>query len=318
MVVDRLHTAHKILVPAFLAVLALPLVSIGARAAINCVLPPGLSNPITFTNKCPEDRGGPLLVRARGRDVYIQLPRNRTCRRNITVNEGRNIRISGGHIVYSDSKQAVVNIGMTRGTTFIDGMLIDVNARPADAIRTYRHRGRLVVQNTHIRRVSGRRSGPHGDIVHAQGGGPVQNLIMENVTGLSGYQGVFVPYRPGSGHGTRQLRLNRVNVGYDRTISKSVAGKPLKLLYIGQAGTGDQPPDRGTSLSNVFVDGSYWNYAYYRAVRAEPRPGSGGCATFDSRHRISGRVCNGRPGGGDFAPISRVGRSYNRSYFCYR
>lgn len=319
MMVDRIHTGNKILIPAFLAILAAPLASVGANAAINCVQPPGLSNPITFTNMCPEDRGGPLVVRARGRDVYIQLPRNKTCRRSITVNEARNVRITGGHVVYSDSKQAVINIGMSRGTTFIDGMLIDVNVRPADAIRTYRHKGRLIVQNTHIRRVGGRRSGPHGDVVHAQGGGPLQDLIMENVSGWTGYQGLFTPYRPGSGHGTRRLRLNRVNFGYDRAVSKSVAGKPLKLLFIGHASnSNDRPPDRGTSLSNVYLDGSYWNFPYHRTTYADARPGSGGCATFDGRHRINGRVCNGRPGGGDFAATSRVGRSYNRSYFCNR
>lgn len=320
MVLNRIHTVQKLILPSCLAVAASMVVVPEVDAAINCVRPPALSNPITFKNKCPMDRGGPRQVNARGRDVLVELPRNKTCRGSITVTNARNIRIMGGHIVYNDGKQAVINIGMTRGTTFIDGMLIDVNKKFADAVRAYRHKGRMIVQNTHIRGVSGTKKGPHGDITHAQGGGPLQELVLQNVTGLTGYQGLFTPYRPGSGHGTRKLKLERVNVGYDRSISKSSgARKPLKLLFFGSASNrNDRVPDRGTSLSNVYADGSYWNFPYQRAIYAEPRPGSGGCASFDGRHKISGQVCGGRPRGGDFARVSDVGRSYNRSKFCYR
>ncbi len=313
-------TVPSLILPTCLAALASFSLIPQANAAINCVPPPALSKPITFTDKCPGDRGGPHAVNARGRDVYIQLPKNKICSRSITVTNARNIRITGGQIVFNDSKQGVINIGMTQGTTFIDGMLIDVNRHSADAIRVYRHKGKLVVQNTHIKGVSGTVKGTHGDVTHAQGGGPLQELTLQNVTGMTGYQGLFTPYRPGSGHGTHKLRLERVNVGYDRGIPKSTgARKPLKLLYFGSANnSGDRVPDRGTSLSNVYVDVSYWNFPYQKSIYAEPRPGSGGCATFDGRQKISGRVCSGRPGGGDFARISDVGRSYNRSKFCRR
>ncbi len=288
------------------------------NAAINCIAPPVLSKPITFKDKCPGDRGGPRVIKAGGRDVHIQLPTNRTCSKSITVTYARNIRITGGHIVYNDSKSGVINIGMTNGTTFIDGMLIDVNGKSADAIRAYRHKGKMIVQNTHIRGVSGRKEGPHGDVTHAQGGGPLQELIWQNVTGLTGYQGLFTPYRPTSGHGTHKLRLHRVNLGYDPRLPKSSgAGKPLMLFFFGSAdNSNDRVPDKGTSLNNVYADTSYWNVPYYRMVYARPQPGSRGCATFDSRHKISGQVCSGSPQGGDFAPPYAVGRNYNRSTFC--
>lgn len=320
MIASRYKTVYKVLIPSCLSIMAALLASNDARAAINCVLPPSLSKPVTYTNKCPEDRGGPRTVSARNRDVFIQLPKNRICRKSITVSYARNIRITGGHILYTDSKPAVINIGMTSGTTFIDGMLIDVNRKFADAIRVYRHKGKLVVQNTHIKGVSGTVKGIHGDVTHAQGGGPLKELILQNVTGKTGYQGLFTPYNPGKGRGTRKLRLDRVNMSYDRAIPKSSgARKPLKLLFFGSADNGnDRVPDRGTSLSNVYVDGSYWNWPYYKAIYAQPKPGSGGCATFAGKHKISGRACSGRPKGGDFAPVSKVGRSYARSKFCYR
>lgn len=320
MSVNRIHTVHKVLLPFGLAALASLLFVPEGNAAINCVLPPALSNPITYEDKCPADRGGPAVVNARGRDVYIKLPKNRTCRGRISVVHARNVRITGGHIVFAGGFSQVISIGYTSGTTFIDGMLIDVNKKFADAIRAYRHKGHMVVQNTYIKGVGGTPSGPHGDIVHAQGGGPLQQLTLQNVTGLTGYQGLFTPYRVRSGHGTHQLKLDRVNFGYDRDFSKSSgARKPLKLLFFGSASNKeDRTPDRGTSLSSVNVDTSYWNFPYQKAVYAEPRPGSGGCASFDGIQKISGQVCGGRPSGGDFAPAGSVGRSYNRSRFCRR
>jgi hypothetical protein len=206
---------------------------------------------------------------------------------------------------------------MSSGTTMIDGVLIDVNKKPADAVRTYRHKGRMIMQNVYAKGISGIVSGTHGDLLHAQGGGPLQELTLQNVTGLTGYQGLFTPYRPTEGHGTRKLKVDRVNVGYDPGLSKSSgAKKPLMLLYMGSADNStDRVPDLGTTLSSVYVDGSYWSFPYQNAIYAKPKSGSAGCATFDSKHKISGQVCGGRPSQ-DFAPAAKVGRSYNRAYFC--
>lgn len=302
---------------AFLGLSTIVLFPTIAEAAISCVAPPALANPITYEGRCPGESGFPASVRANGRDVYIKLPTNKTCSKSLTVTLARNIRITGGHFIYNDSKQAVISIGSTSGTTMIDGVLIDVNKKPADAIRAYRHKGRMIVQNVYAKGIGGRVSGPHGDLVHAQGGGPLQELTLQNVTGLTGYQGLFTPYRPREGHGTRRLKVERLNVGYDPSFSKSSgAKKPLMLLFMGSNDSAtDRTPDLGTSLSSVYVDGSYWNFAYYKAIYATPRPGSGNCATFDGKQKISGQACGGKPPA-DFAPASRVGRAYNRAYFC--
>lgn len=301
-----------------LAVLCVFATSSLADAAIKCVAPPALSNPVVYDGKCPGDSGFPTTVQQKGRDVYIKLPKNKTCSKRLSIEFARNVRITGGQFVYNDSDDAVITVKFSSGTTFIDGVYIDVNRRSADAIQVNNHKGRVVVQNSFIRGISGTMSGIHGDLLHAQGGGPLQELTLQNVTGLTGYQGLFTPYRPRSGDGTRKLRIDRVNVGYDPALSKSSgAKKPLILLYMGSADNStDRVPDLGTTLSNVYVDGSYWNFPYTNALYAKPKSGSGSCATFDSKHKISGRACNGRPSQGDFAPASQVGRNYVRSRFC--
>lgn len=288
------------------------------EAPFSCVSPPALTKPLTFEGSCPGDPDFPNVVRANGRDVFIRLPSNRVCQRGLSVTEAGNVWILGGAFLYTDSGPAVISISQTAGTSFLEGLSIDVAGKSADAIRVYRHTGRLIVQNTFAKRISGQPSGTHGDLIHAQGDGPLQELILQNVTGYTGYQGLFTPYRPDSGHGTHALRLERVNVAYDPTLNRnSGAGKPLMLLFFGSAGDlRDQPPDRGTSLSGVYVDASYWNQSHLRAIYPQPKTLFGQCVSFDPGHGISGRVCEGPPPGGDFAPESLVGRAYDRTRLC--
>jgi hypothetical protein len=287
-----------------------------ANAAISCVAPPVLSAPLSYNGLCPGDSGFPTTIKAGGRDVYVKMPTNRSCSRGLTVEKPRNLRITGGSMIFNDSTVAVITVRDTSGDTMIDGMYIDVKGKAADAIRTFNNKGRMTLQNTYIKGISGVLNGTHGDLLHAQNGGPLAELTLQNVTGLTGYQGLFSPYRPDSGHGTRKLRLDRVNVGYDPGLSKSSgAGKPLMLLYIGSADNGtDRVPDLGTTLSGVYVDGSYWAFPYYKAIYAYPS-GTANCTSFDAKHKISGQICGGKPT--DYAPAGQVGASYNRANFCY-
>lgn len=307
--------ARALLAPIAFLSLSVP---VSAKAATTCVVPPPLSNPIVIDGKCPGDPGFAKNLRADGRDVYIKLPSDRTCSKGMVVARPRNLRITGGQFIYNDSLSAVITVKDTSGTALIDGLSIDVNRKSADAIRSYNDKGRLIVQNTFVKGISGTVKGTHGDLVHAQSGGPLQELILQNVTGLTGYQGLFSPYRPREGHGTRKLKLDRVNVGYDRDIAKtSGVRKPLMLLFMGSADDRtNKVPDQGTTLTDVYVDGSYWNFAFQKAVYAQPKPVSDGCATFDPKQKVNGRACGGRPPQGDYAPASRVGRSYDRGYFC--
>lgn len=314
---------------AVLIATASAILPIGARAAGSCVEPPILTAPKVFEDKCPEETGGPGAIVYSG-DILIKLPTSRVCNGSINIARARNVRITGGSIVFDSSKAAVTNyfdgtkavvtVKETSGTTFIDGLDIDVNGTAADAIRTLKHKGRLIVQNTHIHGVSGQATGTHGDATHAQGGGPLSELIWQNVSAYTGYQGLFTPYRIADGHGTHKLSLDRVNFGYDPTINATT--KPLKLLFIGSASDAvNLPPDLGTTLSDVYVDVSVWQnrlqgFAYQKAVFAVPAPQADGCAVFGAANKINGRACGGPPPDGDFAPEERVGLAYDRATFC--
>jgi hypothetical protein len=288
------------------------------EAPFACFAPPAMARPLTFANACPGDPGFPTVVEADGRDVFIRLPKDRVCQRGLSVNGVGNVWIQGGAFLYTESGKAVISISRTSGTSFIEGLGIDVAGKSADAIRVYRNTGRLIVQNTFARRISGQPAGIHGDLIHAQGDGPLQELVLQNVTGYTGYQGLFTPYRPESGHGARAVRLERVNVAYDPALNRNAgAGKPLMLLFFGSADDlRDRPPDLGTTLASVYVDASFWNQPFGRSIYPRPKALFGRCVGFDKAHGISGRVCEGPPPGGDFAPEAWVGTGYQRSRFC--
>ncbi|MBL8660569.1 MAG: hypothetical protein JNM75_12530 [Rhodospirillales bacterium] len=302
----------------FSAIVAL---SVPATAApISCLRAPALVNPLQYIDKCPEDPDGPYDVNARGRDVLIRLPGNRACNSRLSVVNANNVRIMRGRFVMTDDKESVVSIGPGSGTTFIEGLDIDVNGKSADAIRFYRNTGVAIIQNTRMEGVSGTTAGTHGDITQPQGGGPLTQLILQNVSAYTGYQGLFTPYRPDQGHGTHKLTLQRVNLGYDPNIPPSE--KPLILLFIGRSDDPvNLPPDQGTTLSDVYVDVSVWQkqlpgYGYYKSVLATPSRQPNGCATFAPEENITGEVCDGQPPEGDFAPQNLVGLKYRRDYLC--
>jgi hypothetical protein len=227
------------------------------------------------------------------------------------VTGAKNVRITGGHFVQGDAALATITIrNLTTaatepaGTIFIDGLNIDVNGKTADAIRTYNHKGNLVLQNANVR-------GSIGDVIHAQNGGPLASLTMQNVTAITGLQGLFTPYRLSTGHGTRKLTLDRVQFAYDPKYSKN----PLRLLYMGSADNStDRVPDLGSTFSSVYLDGLLWKQAFYKASYAEPAP-STTCSTYATKHKVTGSVCQGPPAS-EFAPAAQVGLTYSRSFFC--
>lgn len=324
---DRNHLAvFAVAVLSLAATAALP---ISAQAAIFCAEPPVLTEPRVYEGKCPEEAGGPAAVVHSG-DVLIKLPTNKVCEGSINIARARNVWITGGSIAfdiskaavtnYFDGRKAVITVKESSGTTFIEGLDVDAKGTSADAIRALMHTGRLVIQNTRIHGVSGRTTGPHGDTTHAQAGGPLFALVLQNVSAFTGYQGLFTPYRVANGHGTRKLKLQRVNFGYDPNIPLS--SKPLKLMFIGSASeTVNRSPDRGTSLSHVYVDVSVWQqrlpgFSYQKAIFPVPSPQPDGCAIFDPADKIWGQACGGNPPDGDFAPAERVGLAYDRAYFC--
>jgi hypothetical protein len=295
--------------------------------ATSCLSPPTLQNPIVFNNKCPGDSGGPGQIKAGGKDVLIELPLDRICdtKSNISISGAGNVHIVGGHLVHTmaDGKNGVnkmINLTNTGGTTFIEGLHIDVNMKHADAIAAYNNTGVVIVQNSLLRGMGGAPDDSHGDAIHPQGGGPLTDIIFQNVSVYTGYQGIFVVYRT-NGHGTRHLDLRRVNLAYDPRMPASQ--KALILIYLGHEnpkpniyGLLDYLPPDGTVFDQVFIDSSLKKVAYHTRVIPNGTPVAGGCATFVPANKIQGVVCQGPPAGGDYAPAKLVGLSYDRAKLC--
>ncbi len=290
----------------------------GGGSTPSCLAPPALSNPIVFDgNNCPGTLDG------RGGDLLVKMPK-KVCATQLNITNARNVHIIGGHLSLGVDVKRAVSFANIKGHAHVEGLHVDVQNRAADGIRIYNSpKATLTVQNSLIEGLGGEPKGAHGDVIHTQGGGPLDALEVENVSGYTSYQGIFTPYRlPKDGAtGANRVVMKNVNLGYDPRMP--AAQKPLMLLTLGK---GDPTPNRyglldytapeGTSLTNVFIDTSSQNVPYYTKVMATPRPGADGCATFDAVHKIDGKVCNGLPKTGPFAPKGDVGINYDRAKFC--
>lgn len=301
-------------------VLGLSSSAIAVGAPINCMYPPDLSDPIVYTKACPGDPGFPSNVFAGGRDVSIKLPETRTCYRRLRVSNARNTRITGGKFVCNvptsvSAPPPVVYIDSTSGASFIDCVHIDVNNRRSDAIRTFRHKGQLIVQNVLIEGLGGAPAGASRSAVSALGGGPMQDLALQNVTVITENTGVDLAYCPDIRGGTRNLMLNRVNVSYLGDAPTS-PDSPFLLRVGGDGDARYQVPPVGASLSQVYVDTGALTVPFYDAVYAGAQPTPTSCSDFDARHGIAGQVCDGAPPQGSFAERFMVGANYHRGNFC--
>lgn len=283
----------------------------------SCMAPPALSSPMVVQDTCPGD------VNANGRDLLVKMP-NKVCSAQLNISNARNVHVIGGRIELGANVQRAVSLSSIKGHAHLEGMHIDVMNRPADGIRIYNSPdATLTIQNTLVKGLGGIPEGTHGDIIHTQGGGPLKEFRVENVSGLTSYQGIFTPFRlPQHGStGAKRIVMKNLYVAYDPRMPASQ--KPLMLMTFGSGnptanryGMLDYTAPEGTTLSNVYVDGSLRNVPYYTKVTVQPKPGADGCATFDAVHKITGKVCGGKPSQGTFAPESAVGLNYARSKFC--
>lgn len=283
----------------------------------TCMAPPTLSNPMVVQDTCPG------AIDARGGDLLVRMP-NRTCTGQLSITNARNVHVVGGRIELGTNVPRAVSLASIRGHVHLEGMYIDAMNRYADGISIFNSPGAtFTVQNSLIKGPGGIPAGTHGDVAHTQGGGPLKEFRVENVSGFTSYQGIFTPFRtPQDGStGARRIVMKNLHLAYDPRMPE--AQKPLMLLTLGSGtpsptiyGQLDYSPPDGTTLSNVFIDTSLRNVAYYTKVSVQPRPGADGCATFDPVHKIEGKVCGGEPTRGTFAPESAVGLNYARSKFC--
>ncbi len=278
-----------------------------------CVVPPTLSNPLVYTNKCPDEAGGPGTIKAGGRDVLIELPTTRVCDGGINLSETGNVHIKGGVLKLNGYMDGInMHSIPANKTLFIEGVEVDGNNQVADLIRTFSMGANttLVVQNTYVHGQHWAAS-PHADCVHNQGGGALGKLILQNFSCYdTGNNGLQVIYAPSSGGvGARSLFFDRVD------ISKG-PGKTGGLVNFGGTDSGNYgyaayPPD-GAQITALYSEMKVKPDAVYKT------DGTGDCKQYGTwtQPGVQGKVCIGRPAGGNFAPSAKVGLNYDRSAFC--
>jgi hypothetical protein len=283
----------------------------------SCLAPPTLSAPMVVQDTCPGN------IDAKGGDLMVKMP-NKVCTTPLNITNARNVHVVGGRIELGSSVARAVSLSSIRGSVHLEGMHIDVMGRAADGISIYNSPdATFTVQNSLIEGPGGIKEGTHGDVIHTQGGGPLKEFRVENVTGLTSYQGIFTPFRlpQHDSTGAKRIVMKNVYLAYDPRMPSTQS--PLMLLFLGSGtpasnmyGMLDYTAPEGTVLSNVYVDASARNLAYQTRVMVQPKPGADGCATFDAVHKVQGKVCGGKPSVGTFAPESSVGLNYARSKFC--
>lgn len=283
----------------------------------SCIAPPALSNPIVIDGVCPG------TVDAKGRDLLIKMPK-KTCTKQVNIRNARNVHLIGGELVLDSTEARAVSLAWISGTVHLEGLHIDNNNREMVGISIFKSPNAVfTVQNSLIEGPGGTPAGIHGDVIHNQGDGPLKEFNVENFSGYTSYQGIFTPFRsPKDGNdGAKRITMSNVNLAFDPRKPKSQ--KPLTLLFLGSAtgsanqyGMRDLTAPNGTTLANVFIDASGSGLSYTSRVTANPKAGSDGCATFDPVHKIAGKICDGRPKGGDFAPRGAIGVNYDRATFC--
>jgi len=260
-------------------------------------------------------------------DVTIVMPRDRVinAQKPLLIHGGRRVRVIGGHIRAANEEISAWVIADTIGESiFFEGLHIDVGGHHADAIVAREDpavRRRLApgtgpydlyVQNTLIEGVAGTFDTRHGDVLQYQA--RIGRLYVENLTGATQYQGLFIPTST-TGPGAIEAFLRRVNLKIDQHIAGT--DRP-KLLWI-------RTPRPNTTWYPVHFDQVYVEESPRPDFRpwhvASITPGTnlswGAVASPDESYvtyppgsGVTGQIRRGPPPGGDFVRPEQVGLNY--------
>lgn len=257
-------------------------------------------------------------------DAIVTMPATAKTSQTI-ISGGRHVRIIGGRQTRVGSAQGtVISVNNNNGSVFCEGLSLDAGSFvatendglsfPTPAQGPYPD---VYVQNCRITGVAGQFSGGHGDAITTFGGG-VNNLFIDKVTIISGYQGIFFSenFIKGAAY------YSRINIdsafppgagGFvywlnNAPSSAISAFKPVYLdqCYVTSSGGGAFMtnlvwPPQGTLSSDSVPVGALTD-------------DGGASMYFPAASKIYGRIVNGAPPGGDFVPASgagSVGLSYS-------
>jgi len=230
----------------------------------------------------------------------------------INVTGGRNIVLKGGSTVLtSDSGNSVVRFSGASGSVTIEDTIIDVNGHTDDAVDVsgssaapYVFFPDVFLINDRIDGINTDQEHNHGDIFQPEGS--IGNLVIENLTGSSNYQGIFILSR----FPVTSAYLKNVNLSYEP------GGQPVTyLLWIRSASDGSAESMYPITLDNTWVQPRPNQNAAADAVApwSGDRTGDGASigaidggstVSWPSNEHVVGMVHVGQPPGGDFAPLS--------------
>jgi hypothetical protein len=220
-----------------------------------------LTNPATIQL----GTGGTTTYLSTSRDYIIKLPAGEK-RGYTAIVGGRNILIDGGTIVMSgsgtDMQRRAIYIKNATGTVRVQNVAIRGSSSTAafDAFAISAPQAIVELVNINVSNLHGRYAGYHGDIVQPFGG--VRKLVINGLTGRTGYQGFYLDYS---------------NIG-------AVELRNVSLSYY------DNPYDASTVM--IWFDGCSSYPVTMQNVYIQPRPGqtvgrsvrpnSGSCAPRQS------------------------------------
>jgi len=199
------------------------------------------------------------------------------------------------------------------GTTFVEGLNIDVRGHEADCIvirnpddlsdaQAQKQRD-VVIQNTYCSGVEGLGAsaigeGVHGDFFQNQGSDIMRRLVFENVSQRTSQEGIVIHGNAlESLSGTKTLILRRFDYSWDPRYVGDDNLEGFGLAFAGWPGT-------DWTLENIRID-DYRDGGDYLIIR-DQRYGESPSSNVQSHPEIQ----SGLPPNGAFAPPERTGVNY--------
>lgn len=275
------------------------LVALGVSGTVyaQCLTPPVLTTP----SVCYVSANGGYCGFG-DTDGIVQLP-NEVVHGAVTVDGGRNVYVTPGHIV-ANPGQAYAMAFNHPLNVYVEGVFADANGQ-CDVFAVRNQSGietNFTFQNTYaVGSAYNVLSGCHGDLIQNQGEGTAGglNLTVENFVGVTSAQGLFIPHRSS---GTASTTLRNVYI----RMTPNQFTYPLLWLYAPENDPKDRP--QTVVMDNVNVD---WNGTQLYSARGTY---SGDTYSFD-QSTITGVVNKWNPVD-DLGYPEHTGINYDRAFFC--
>jgi hypothetical protein len=200
------------------------------------------------------------------------------------------------------------------GTTFIEGLYIDVRGHQADCIvgrnpddmtdAQAQSQRDVIIQNTWCSGVEGMGKtdigdGVHGDLFQNQGGDILRRLVLENVSMRTSQEGVVI-HGNGPNRGTVSMKIRRYDYTWD---PRYVGDDDYERFGLAVAGW----PGKDWTFEEIYID-DYRGLDYLRI--GDDRYGISLKGNAKGKVEKHPGIRSGSPADGPFAPPDRTGIHY--------